>query len=51
MLIEHDTAQVTFRGNSKGKILGTGKIGKNPSLVIEDVMLVDGLAYNLLSIS
>ena len=37
--------------NSKGKIIGIGNIGKTHSLVIEDVLLVDGLKHNLLSSS
>ena len=51
MLIETESGQVMFGGNTKGKIIGIGKIGKNPSSCIDDVMLVEGLAYNLLSIS
>ena len=35
----------------KKKIIGTSKVGKNSSSCIDDVMLVEGLAYNLLSIS
>ena len=37
--------------NSKRKIISIGNIGKTHSLVIEDVLLVDGLKHNLLSIS
>ena len=51
MLIETESGQVTFEGNTKGKIIRTGKVGKNLSSCIDDVMLVEGLAYNLLSIS
>ena len=51
LLTENEGGQVTFGGNSKGKIIGSGKVGKNPSSYIDDVMLVEGLAYNLLSIS
>ena len=51
LLTESDGGQVTFRKNSKGKIIGSGKVGKNLSSCIDDVMLVEGLAYNLLSIS
>ena len=51
MLTEIESGQVMFGGNTKGKIIGTGKIGKNPSSCIDDAMLVEGLAYNLLSIS
>jgi hypothetical protein len=46
-----DGRNVKFGDNSKGKIIGIGNIGKTHSLVIEDVLLVDGLKYNLLSIS
>ena len=51
LLTENEAGQVTFGGNSKGKIIGSGKVGKNPSSCIDEVMLVEGLAYNLLSIS
>ena len=51
LLTESDGGKVTFGGNSKGKIIGSEKVGKNLSSCIDDVMLVEGLAYNLLSIS
>ena len=51
MLTEGEGGQVTFGRNTKDKIIRSGKVGKNPSSYIDDVMLVDGLAYNLLSIS
>jgi hypothetical protein len=35
----------------KGKIIGISNIGKTHSFVIADVLLVDGLKHNLLSIS
>ena len=41
---------VKFGGNLSGKIIGTGTIG-NSSISINNVWLVDGLGYNLLSIS
>ncbi|KAJ0076568.1 hypothetical protein Patl1_35430 [Pistacia atlantica] len=41
---------ITFDDNSKGKIIGIGSIG-NKSITINDVLLVDGLKHNLLSIS
>ena len=46
-----DDGTVTFGDNGKGKIVGIGNIGnhKNPS--IENVLLVDGLKHNLISIS
>jgi len=42
---------VTFRDDSKGKIIGIGniKVGKSP--LIENIALLDGLKHNLLSIS
>ena len=42
---------VTFRNNSKDKIIGIGNIGGNPSSLIENIFQVDKLKYNLLSIS
>ena len=51
LLTENDGGQVTFGGNSKEKIIGFGKVGKSLSSYIDDVMLVEGLAYNLMSIS
>ena len=42
---------ITFKDNAKVKIVGIGNVGnpKNPS--IENVLLVDGLKHNLISIS
>ena len=51
LLTESDGGKVTFGENSKGKIIGSEKAGKNLSSCIDDIMLVEGLAYNLLSIS
>ena len=42
---------MTFGENSKGKIIGSKKVGKNLFSCIDDVILIEGLAYNLLSIS
>jgi len=42
---------VSYGDNNQGKILGKG-VGENPSTTtIKDVMLVDGLKHNLLSMS
>ncbi|GAV64650.1 hypothetical protein CFOL_v3_08168 [Cephalotus follicularis] len=41
---------VTFGDNSKGKIKGLGSIGNNKTS-IHNVLLVDGLKHNLLSIN
>ena len=40
-----------FRDNAKAKIIGIGEIGNPQSLSKHHVLLVDGLKYNLLSIS
>ena len=50
-LSSKDDGYVTFGDNSKGKIIGIGNVGKEPSPIIENVLLVNGLKYNLLSIS
>jgi len=42
---------VTFGDDSKGKIVGIGNIKIGSSPMIENVALVDGLKYNLLSVS
>ena len=41
---------VTFGHNKVGKMIEIGKIGKNPSKSLENVCLVKGLKFNLLSI-
>ena len=43
--------KVTFGDNVKGKIIGIGQVGKKDSTYNEDVLLVNGLKHNLLSIS
>jgi len=45
-----NSKHVTYGDNNKGKILGVGKIGLNPSTSIENVLLVDGLKHSLLSV-
>ena len=42
---------ITFDDNRVGKIMGIGKISKSPSKYLENVYLVEGLKFNLLSIS
>jgi hypothetical protein len=42
---------VTFGVDKKGKVLGTDVIKVNDCFTFNDVTLVDGLRYNLLSIS
>ena len=45
------TGKVTFGDNGHGNILGIGKIDKNLTSCINNVNLLNGLKYNLLSIS
>jgi len=42
---------VTYGDYNKGRILGRGSIGDKDILVIHDVLYVEGLKHNLLSIS
>ena len=46
-----DGGYVTFGNYSKGKIIDIGNVGKELSPIIENILLVDGLKHNLLSIS
>jgi hypothetical protein len=42
---------VTFGGDKKDKVLGTGIIKVNDHFILNDIALVDKLRYNLLSVS
>lgn len=42
---------VSYGDNNKGKIIGIGTIGKSLNSIIQNVLLVDGLKHNLLSVS
>ena len=42
---------VGFGGNQRGKIIGSGTVGNGNLPSINNVLLVDGLIHNLLSIS
>ena len=42
---------MTFGDNAKVKIIREGKIGKAHNTTIDNVLLVDGLKHNLISIS
>ena len=46
-----DGGLVTFGDNKKGIIIGIGSIVISPNRSIQNVLLVDGLKHNLLSIS
>ena len=50
-LINIDRCHVIFGDNAKGKVIGKGRVGKSKQTCIENVLLVKGLKYNLLSIS
>ena len=46
-----DRGVVIFRDNGKRYIIGVGNIHITPSTSIQNILLVDGLKYNLLNIS
>ena len=43
--------KVTFGDNAKGKIVGIGRVSKKDSTYIKNILLVDGLKHNILSVS
>ena len=47
----HEGGTVTFGDDAKGKIIGIGNVKFGTSSLIENVVLVDGLKHNLLSVS
>ena len=51
ILESKDGGSVIFEDNCKGRIIGIGKIKTTPSTFIKNVLLVDKLKHNLLSIS
>ena len=50
-IIFKDGGTVTFGDNNKGQVIGIGMVGNISKPLIENVLLVKGLKYNLLSIS
>ena len=46
-----DGGLVTFGDNNKCKVIAIGNVGQGENPLIENVLLVDGLKHNLLSIS
>ena len=46
-----DGGKVIFGGKEKCKIIRQGKVSEDPSCSVDEVLLVEGLNYNLLSIS
>src|SRR4051812_4018956 len=50
-LVLKSGGEVKFGGDQKGKIIGSGTISMGNSPSITNVLLVEGLTHNLLSIS
>nr|KYP32922.1 hypothetical protein KK1_046283 [Cajanus cajan] len=50
-LQERENGTVTYGDNNKGKILGSGTVSNSFNTLIEDILYVEGLKYNFLSIS
>ena len=48
---ERCNGSITLGDKGKCKILGVSKVGKNPSKTIDNVYLVEGLKFNLLSVT
>ena len=46
-----DHEYVTFGDNSKGKVVGLGKVAITKDLFISNVLLVESVSFNLLSIA
>jgi len=52
VLLEYKTrGKVTLGDNITRKVVGTGIIGNSKNLMIENILLLDGLKHNLLNIS
>ena len=49
-LILSDAGHVTFDDNNKGKIKQQGTIMLNRKVIIDQVLLVEGLKHNLISV-
>ena len=50
-MTKKDYGSVTFRDNSKVRVVGIGSINFVGTTQVEQVLLVDGLKHNFLSIS
>jgi hypothetical protein len=46
----NSNSSITFGDTSKGKVLGRGKLVISKDLSLENIMLVESLGYNLLSV-
>ena len=51
ILESKDEGSIIFENNRKGRMIGIGKIKNTSSTFIENVLLIDKLKNNLLSIS
>ena len=49
--VSKDGGYITFGDNNKGKIMGEGNIKNQHKTQIKNMLYVDGLKHNLLSIS
>ena len=50
-IIFKQEGHVTYGDNNKGRIIGRGFIGDKSNLLVHEVLYVEGLKHNLLSIS
>ena len=49
--LNHDAQEIVFGDSSKGGVVGVGNIPITTDQSISNVLLVDSLSYNLLSVS
>ena len=49
--LNHDAQEIVFGDSGKGEVVGVGKIPISNDQSISNILLVDSLSYNLLSIS
>jgi hypothetical protein len=47
----YSAGDVTYGDSSRSKVLGLGKVIISQNVIVEDVMLVETLSYNLLSVA
>src|SRR5438034_11270281 len=49
--LNHDAQEIVFGDSGKGEVVGVGKIPISIDQSISNVLLVDSLSYNLISVS
>ena len=49
--LNHDAQEIVFGDSSKGGVVGVGNVPISTDQSISNVLLVDSLSYNLLSVS